>query len=192
MKFLPSQLIQDFTFNFTSEFMPKAYYTFGAGIRLKNKVKLIPKVSNEYGAMFLNQKYRSRGFTAEFMFKINSNLENSDGLVMWYLHQIPTFSKDSGRIHGVNQDTDGLSIRIYKTDNGKWKIFAHYDRGHGNNQENAPVRPDNSWILSQDPTKVEVRVKVQKIGARLTVLLLDNNSQTEKWKNWVLFHNDFL
>ena len=191
-KALDSLLIQDFSFNFTKEYRPKAYYSFGAGIRLRTKIKLIPGIPNKSGAVFLNQKYRSSGFTIEYLFKFNSEMENSDGFIMWYLHQIPSFNYNSGRIHGVNQDTDGLSIRVYKTENNKWKVFAHYDRGHGNNLENAIIRPDNSWMLLLDPTKVSVKIKVQKIGNKLSVFQVDGNSNPEKWRSCVIFHNDFL
>lgn len=138
------QLMDYYSFDFSTDLMPNAYFTYGAGVRLKSRVKLIPSVSNKIGAVFLRNKFRSNSFTIDYTFKINSSTDKSDGFVMWYLHQLPSFDANSGRIHGVNQDTNGLSIRLYKTENNKWRIFAHYDRGEGNNLENASVRPDNS------------------------------------------------
>ena len=186
------RLIDNFSFNFQTNLMPKEYDTFGAGVILKNKAKLIPFTSNKIGALFLHNKFRSNSFTLDYVFKINSSTEKSDGFIMWYLHQLPNFDVNSGRIHGVNQDTNGLSIRLYKTENNKWRIFAHYDRGEGNNLENAIIRPDNSWTFMLDPTKVNTKIRIEKVGGKLSVFVTDDSAQSENWRNWVVFHNELL
>ena len=187
-----SQLLNFYSFDFTPDLLPKAYYTFGAGIRLKNRVKLIPSVGNKIGAVFLKNKFRSNSFTFDYTFKINSSTDKSDGFILWYLHQLPSFDTNSGRIHGVNQDTNGLGIRLYKTENNKWRVFSHYDRGEGNNLENASVRPDNSWTLMLDPTKVEIKLRVEKLGNKLSIFVTDDNAKSQNWRSWVMFHNEFL
>ena len=101
-------------------------------------------------------------------------------------------TQNSGRIHGVNQDTNGLGIRLYKTENNKWRVFAHNDRGEGNNLENASVRPDNSWTLMLNPTKVETKLRVKKLGNKLSIFVTDDNAKSQNWRSWVMFHNEFL
>ena len=101
-------------------------------------------------------------------------------------------TQNSGRIHGVNQDTNGLEIRLYKTENNKWRVFAHNDRGEGNNLENASARPDNSWTLMLDPTKVEIKLRVEILGNKLSIFVTDDNAKSQNWRSWVMFHNEFL
>ena len=187
-----SNLHEFFSFDFNSNLVPKAYFTYGAGIRLKSKVKLMPSVPNKIGAVFLRNKFRTNSFTIDYIFKINSNTEISDGFVMWFLHDIPSFDIKSERIHGVSQDSQGLGVRLYKTQDNKWRIYAHYDRGDGVTLEKAIVTPDNSWTFILDPTKVNTKIRIEKINGKISLFVTDDSAQSENWRSWVVFHNELL
>lgn len=172
--------------------MPKTYHTFGAAMRLANKVKLIPAVENRYGGVFMNQKFRSNQFSADVIFKMNSPKQSSNGMVFWYLHRMPSFDTQSPRIHAISQDTNGLAIWLYKTEDNKWRIFAHYDSGDGQVLETSKVYPSNSCTLVLDPTVVPVKIRVEKIMNKLSVFVTDDSADSNNWRNCVSFHNSKL
>lgn len=94
---------------------PETYHTYGAAIIGKSKrIKLIPPVEYRYGGVFLTEKYRSNSFSLDYVFQLNSPTQVSDGFVFWYTPTLPKFDSNSGRIHGVEQDTRGFSVWLHK------------------------------------------------------------------------------
>mmetsp|Transcript_33569 Transcript_33569/g.38586 ORF Transcript_33569/g.38586 Transcript_33569/m.38586 type:complete len:138 (+) Transcript_33569:48-461(+) len=137
-------MVKSLSFDFATEFNPIAYSTLGAGVRLQNTVKLLPAVTNRSGALFLSQKYLSAGLVVDITFRFVSDRQSSDGLTVWYLHQLPSLDQFGHNIHGLDTNNNGLDIRLLKTDSWAWVLYAHYDRGEGTGLGQAKIRPDNS------------------------------------------------
>ena len=51
----PAQLLENYSFDFSSHKLPIAYNTYGSAVQLHHKYKLIPDVKERYGAIVLNQ-----------------------------------------------------------------------------------------------------------------------------------------
>lgn len=154
-------MLKMFSFDFKSQSNPKNFHTYGASIRLRNKIKLIPAVANRFGAFFANQEYKSSGFDIDFVFKFNSPSRTSDGFVFWYMPDPPTFSQNSGRIHGVGKETRGLAVWLHRDDRGRWRLFGHYDPHGMEPLEQARVLPERSCTLVGG--KVNLRLTYGKI-----------------------------
>lgn len=150
-------------------------------MRLRNRVKLIPAVNNRFGAVFLNQKYRSKSFSIDMTLKINSSHQTSDGFAFWYLHQYPVFDKASTRIHGVSYDTNGLGVMVFKDTDDKWKVVSNYDRGGGSSFiENEPLNAGNSCVLSENPTYQPLRMRIEKFNNKFRVTVVETGNVFRK------------
>lgn len=136
-------MIKRFSFDFENNIVPTAYHTYGAAVKIKNKIKLLPGVNERLGSVFMNQKFRTSSFAVDLIFQIVSEDKDSDGFVMWYSPEVPKVSADSKRIHGVNEEMKGLALWFHKNQVGKWRIFSHYDQGN-NKIEDGKILPENS------------------------------------------------
>lgn len=159
---------------------------------MKNKVKLIPSVADRYGAMFGAQTYRSNSFSIDYVFQMNSRIENSDGFVFWYTPELPEFQKGSGRIHGLRPETRGLGVWVHKNERGRWRIFAHLDEGKGETLEQGHILPENSCTLILNPNAVPVKIRVEKIVSKLNIYVTDDSVKSENWRQCLSFHNSAL
>ena len=49
------QVLENYSFDFSSHKLPVAYSTYGAAVQIHHKYKLIPDVQSRYGAIVLNK-----------------------------------------------------------------------------------------------------------------------------------------
>lgn len=103
---------------------------------------------------------------------------------MWFSPEVPKVTTDSKRIHGVNEEMKGFALWFHKNQVGRWRIFSHFDKGN-NKIEDGKILPENSCSLVLDPTKQRVKIRFQKIGTKITVLLTDDNVNSENWRTCI-------
>jgi len=58
-----AQDLENYSFDFSSHIVPKAYDTYGAAVQLHNHLKLIPDVAGRYGAIVMNKVSQQRQLT---------------------------------------------------------------------------------------------------------------------------------
>ncbi|CDW90301.1 zinc finger protein dhhc domain containing [Stylonychia lemnae] len=99
------QRIEQFSFESQYGEYPLAYLTFGSSINLERRVKLIPPIKSQNGAIFLNQPVASPDFELFMQFNINDlksqDEKNPTGFGLWYLHNKPKFPDTFGPIYGI-------------------------------------------------------------------------------------------
>ena len=101
---------------------------------LKDTIKLIPKVENRYGGLFLTDPVETNMFEIVYNIDIKNDKntaqkysegEDVEGVVIWYLNHKPE-DKDMRTSFGFKGDYNGLGIYVFKHER-KWRILAIYN-----------------------------------------------------------------
>jgi hypothetical protein len=124
--------IEPFSFDITKFEYPLEWKKLGTTVALKKTIKVLPKVKDRYGGLFLDQPVETNSF--EVMYKMDVlNEENTvykkvdghtvddiEGFAIWYLTHEPG-ENDMRPEFGYRSDFNGLGVFVFKHE-GKWRI----------------------------------------------------------------------
>jgi hypothetical protein len=92
--------IEPFSFDIQKFEYPLEYNKHGTTVALKDTIKLIPKVENRYGALFMSQPVETNQFEMHYsidvkndkntIYKGNLGIDDIEGFALWYLNTKPT------------------------------------------------------------------------------------------------------
>lgn len=195
--------IEPFSFDIRKYEYPLEYLKFGATVALRKHIKLLPRVANRFGGLWLSQPVETNQY--EVVYKVNVKTEantnerasrqgtrNSDrktiyrdieGYVMWALNSPPN-PKEMEHDFGYKPNFNGVGVFVLKHD-GIWRIQAIVNQGLGGLTVDVAVSnlttSDNHCILREfRGGRLDVKMELTEDG-RLYVshnMLGDSDSWT--------------
>ena len=118
--------IEPFSFDIQKFEYPLEWNKVGTTVALKDTIKLIPKVEDRYGGLFMSQPAETDQFEMIYSVVINNNknsitkkadhgieIDDIEGLVLWYLNTQPSIG-DYRSSFGYRGDYTGLGLYVFK------------------------------------------------------------------------------
>lgn len=131
--------IEPFSFDITKFEYPLEWKKMGTTVALKETIKLLPKVSDRYGGLFLEQPVETNSFEVVYKLEIDNDkntiynkvdghtVDDIEGLAMWYLTHEPV-ETDMRPEFGYRSDFNGLGVFLFKHEK-KWRMMSILNQG---------------------------------------------------------------
>ena len=132
--------IEPFSFDVQKFEYPLEFDKVGTTVALRDTIKLIPKVEDRYGGLYMSQPIETDAFEMTYSIDLKNDrntiytktekgidIDDIEGFALWYLNDKPTY-KDYGTGFGFRSDYNGLGVYVFKHLK-KWRVIGIYNQG---------------------------------------------------------------
>jgi hypothetical protein len=136
--------IEPFSFDLRKFEYPLEYHKWGTAVALRKTIKLLPKVENRYGGLWLSQPVETNMFEMAYRVIVSNSMNTAarkgridegllqqiddiEGFALWYLNHEPR-ETDMRAAFGFKADYNGVGVYMFKH-RGNWRMMSIYNQG---------------------------------------------------------------